>query len=45
MGESASVGPDPALKGFLGSGELSREAGWGWVGGQGPGVKVEGQDT
>lgn len=27
MGEPASVGPDPALKGFRGSGELSREAG------------------
>lgn len=31
MGEPASVGPDPALKGFRGSGELSRETGWrGW---------------
>lgn len=31
MGEPASVGPDPALKGFRVSGELSREAGWrGW---------------
>lgn len=31
MGEPASVGPDPVLKGFRGSGELSRETGWrGW---------------
>lgn len=40
-GEPANVGPDRALKGFLGSGELSRVAGW-RVGDQSPGVKVEG---
>lgn len=35
------MGPDRALKGFLGSSELSRVTGW-RVGDQSPGVKVEG---